>query len=189
MLVPRWRRTAPTAESRRSSCRPHPNVRGLGALRLLRLSRPLRPRYAFATEGNASAGRPRRSLRRFTPPPPNARVQRQAGVRHLGPGAMAAAGRGARVHSAKALVSMSVPGGPWPLALSPKRARPGRKADRKRRLLHPRKARAVRRLQWIDPYFRFRPEAVVSTTRGNSGSLVPRLRVIDPADVGAESGR
>jgi hypothetical protein len=35
-----------------------------------------RPCCCFATEGNASAGRPRRSLRRFTPPPPNARVQR-----------------------------------------------------------------------------------------------------------------
>jgi len=38
----------------------------------------------FATEGNASAGRPG-SLRRFTPPPPNARVQRQALARSQSP--------------------------------------------------------------------------------------------------------
>ena len=40
----------------RCCSRPHPGVRGLGALRLLRLSRLLRPRYAFATPGPAAAG-------------------------------------------------------------------------------------------------------------------------------------
>jgi hypothetical protein len=34
--------------------RPHPGVRGLGAPRLLRLSRLLRPRYAFATHSVVS---------------------------------------------------------------------------------------------------------------------------------------
>ena len=65
------------------------------------------------------------SLRRFTPPPPDARLQRQAGVRHLGRGTRQPPGV-ADVFSANALVSISVPVGPCRLSLSPKPSvRPG----------------------------------------------------------------
>jgi hypothetical protein len=46
-------------------------------------------------------------------------IKRQAGVRRLGRGYAAAAGRGGRVLSANALVSMSVPVGLWRLSLPP----------------------------------------------------------------------
>ena len=46
---PRRAQQTISPESRRDRFRPHPGVRGPGALRLLRLSRPLRSRYAFAT--------------------------------------------------------------------------------------------------------------------------------------------
>jgi hypothetical protein len=72
----------------------------------------------------------RRSLSSSRGVAPGAWNQRQAGVRHLGPGTMAAAVRGARVLSAKALVSMSVAVGPWPLALSPKGSVPADAAGR-----------------------------------------------------------
>ena len=88
--------------------------------------------------------------------------QRQAGVCHLGPGTMAAAVRGAHVLSAKALVSMSVPVGPWPLALSPR----SRRADQHRRgalLLVP------ERLQ------RWHRRALPRSRRQNSPASLPAL--------------
>ena len=54
-------------ESRRSH-RPHPNVRGLGAARLLRPSRLLGPRYAFATIWIVKASPAARSLRPIRAP-------------------------------------------------------------------------------------------------------------------------
>ena len=64
---PRMRVPAPTRPDARN--RPHPNVRGLGAARLLRLSRLLAPRYAFATTGIARSrghASPQRGRRRST---------------------------------------------------------------------------------------------------------------------------
>ena len=50
------RATTASNKSLRSCFRPHPGVRGLSALRLLRLSRPPRSRYAFATAAATAAG-------------------------------------------------------------------------------------------------------------------------------------
>ena len=52
----------PPANSRRCRNRQHSSVRGLGAPRLLRLSRLLRTRYAFATNALVCAGQRRRLL-------------------------------------------------------------------------------------------------------------------------------
>jgi hypothetical protein len=58
---------------------------------------------------------------------PDARVQRQAGVRHLGRRARQPPGRGARLLSTNALVSMSLPVDPWRLSRSPSSDRAGRR--------------------------------------------------------------
>jgi hypothetical protein len=65
--------------------------------------RPPASRDCLATKGNASAGRPRRSLRRFTPPPANARVQRKGRVNRQGEYRDLGGGRSGRVLSGKTL--------------------------------------------------------------------------------------
>jgi hypothetical protein len=89
-----------------------------------------RRRLALRYASERQPRRRRRSLSSSRRRASDARNQRQARVRHQGSGKAPAAGPGARVLSANALVRGSVPAGPWRLSPSPRSTRRVRRAQR-----------------------------------------------------------